>query len=98
MRDGSSHGQPNQSRSLTPPLKRCPESQPQFHNVVAHWLCLCCFLASSSRTGRDLSDSIVHNPLLADQWVAQRQAHWLEKALAEEHEREKKHSDLIELP
>lgn len=42
--------------------------------------------------------SIVHNPALSDKWVAERQAHWLEKALAEEHEREKKHSDLIELP
>jgi len=26
------------------------------------------------------------------------QAHWLERVLAEEHERDKKHSDLIELP
>jgi hypothetical protein len=42
--------------------------------------------------------SIVHNPLLADRWVAERQAHWLEKVLAEEHEREQKHPDLIELP
>ena len=42
--------------------------------------------------------SIVHNPLLADRWVAERQAQWLEKVLAEEHEREKKHPDLIELP
>ena len=42
--------------------------------------------------------SIVHNPLLVDKWVAERQAHWLEKVLAEEHEREKKHPDLIELP
>jgi hypothetical protein len=42
--------------------------------------------------------SIVHNPLLADRWVAERQAHWLEKVLAEEHEREQRHPDLIELP
>ena len=41
---------------------------------------------------------IVHNPLLADRWVAERQAHWLEKVLAEEHEREQKHPYLIELP
>lgn len=34
------------------------------------------------------SFSIVHNPLLADRWVAERQAHWLEKVLVEEHERE----------
>jgi hypothetical protein len=44
------------------------------------------------------SFSIVHSPLTADRWVAERQAHWLEKVLAEEHEREKKHPDLIELP
>jgi hypothetical protein len=42
--------------------------------------------------------SIVHNPLLADRSVAERQAHWLEKVLAEEHAREQKHPDLIELP
>jgi hypothetical protein len=36
--------------------------------------------------------------LLADKLVAERQARWLEKVLAEEHEREKQHSDLIELP
>jgi hypothetical protein len=42
--------------------------------------------------------SIIHNPLSADKWVAERQAHWLEKVLAEEHEREQKHPDLIELP
>jgi hypothetical protein len=44
------------------------------------------------------SFSIVHNPLLADRWVAERQAHWLEKILAEEHERGKAHPVLIELP
>jgi hypothetical protein len=42
--------------------------------------------------------SILHSPLLADKWVAERQAHWLEKVLAEEHERERTHPDLIELP
>jgi hypothetical protein len=31
-------------------------------------------------------------------WVAERQAKWLEKVLAEEHERDKKHPDRIELP
>jgi hypothetical protein len=36
--------------------------------------------------------------LSVDRWVAERQAHWLQKVLAEEHEREKKHPDLIELP
>jgi hypothetical protein len=33
-----------------------------------------------------------------DKWLADRQAHWLETVLAEEHERDKKHSDRIELP
>jgi hypothetical protein len=41
---------------------------------------------------------IAHQPAFADRWVATRQAHWLEKVLAEEHEREKKHPDRIELP
>jgi hypothetical protein len=41
---------------------------------------------------------IAHQPAFVDKWVAAQQAHWLEKALAEEHEREKKHSDRIELP
>jgi hypothetical protein len=41
---------------------------------------------------------IGHNPQWVDKWVAEKQAKWLEKVLAEEHEREKKHSDRIELP
>jgi hypothetical protein len=41
---------------------------------------------------------IGHNPKAIDKWVAEKQAKWLEKVLAEEHERDKKHSDLIELP
>lgn len=41
---------------------------------------------------------IAHPPALVDKWVADQQAHWLEKVLAEEHERDKKHSDRIELP
>jgi hypothetical protein len=41
---------------------------------------------------------ISHHPAVADKWVASQQAHWLEKVLAEEHERDKKHSDRIELP
>jgi hypothetical protein len=41
---------------------------------------------------------IVHNPQSVDKWVAEKQAKWLEKVLAEEHERDKKHSDRIELP
>jgi len=41
---------------------------------------------------------IVHHLALMDKWLAEKQAHWLEKVLAEEHERDKKHADLIELP
>jgi hypothetical protein len=41
---------------------------------------------------------IGHQPTLADKTIAERQASWLEKVLAEEHERDKKHSDRIELP
>jgi hypothetical protein len=42
--------------------------------------------------------AIEHQQEFADKWVAEKQAHWLEKVLAEEHEREKKHADRIELP
>jgi hypothetical protein len=41
---------------------------------------------------------IGHNPQSVDKQVAEKQARWLEKVLAEEHERDKKHSDRIELP
>jgi hypothetical protein len=41
---------------------------------------------------------IGHNPASVDKWVAETQAKWLEKVLAEEHERDKKHPDRIELP
>jgi hypothetical protein len=41
---------------------------------------------------------IGHHPAFSDKRLAQRQAHWLEKVLAEEHERDKKHPDRIELP
>jgi hypothetical protein len=41
---------------------------------------------------------ICHAPAFADRWSAEQQAHWLEKVLAEEHERDKKHPDRIELP
>ena len=39
-----------------------------------------------------------HEPKSADKWVAAKQAAWLEKVLAEEHERDKTHSNRIELP
>jgi hypothetical protein len=41
---------------------------------------------------------IGHTPQSMDQRVAEKQAGWLEKVLAEEHERERKHSERIELP
>ena len=41
---------------------------------------------------------IGHHPASVDRWVAEKQAKWLEKVLAEEHERDKKHPDRIELP
>jgi hypothetical protein len=39
-----------------------------------------------------------HDPAFVDKWLAEKQVHWLEKVLAEEHERDKKHPDRIELP
>jgi hypothetical protein len=41
---------------------------------------------------------IGHNPESADKLIAEKQAKWLEKVLAEEHERDRKHSHRIELP
>jgi hypothetical protein len=41
---------------------------------------------------------IGHNQQSVDERVAEKQAEWLEKVLAEEHERDRKHSDRIELP
>jgi hypothetical protein len=41
---------------------------------------------------------IGHNPAAVDKLAAEKQAKWLEKVLAEEHERDKKHPDRIELP
>jgi hypothetical protein len=41
---------------------------------------------------------IGHYPAFADKKVAEKQAGWLEKVLAEEHDRDKKHPDRIELP
>jgi hypothetical protein len=41
---------------------------------------------------------IVHNSASINTKVAEKQAMWLEKVLAEEHERDKKHPDRIELP
>ena len=42
--------------------------------------------------------SILHNPQFVDKKAAERQARWLDKVLADEHEREKKHPDRVELP
>jgi hypothetical protein len=41
---------------------------------------------------------IGHHPARVDKRIAEKQAKWLEKVLAEEHERDKKHPDRIELP
>jgi ribosomal protein L37AE/L43A len=41
---------------------------------------------------------IGHNPQWVDKRIAERQAKWLEKVLTEEHERDRKHPDRIELP
>jgi len=41
---------------------------------------------------------ISHQTSFVDRWVAERQAAWLERVLAEEHERDKSHADRIELP
>jgi hypothetical protein len=41
---------------------------------------------------------IFHDSEFVDKKAAERQATWLEKVLAEEHEREGKHADRIQLP
>jgi hypothetical protein len=41
---------------------------------------------------------VLHDPTSVDKKAAGRQAKWLEKVLAEEHERERKHPDRIQLP
>jgi hypothetical protein len=41
---------------------------------------------------------VFHDPRFVDKKAAERQAQWLDKALAEEHERERKHPDRIQLP
>ena len=42
--------------------------------------------------------AICHPHASANNRAASQQAQWLEKVLAEEHERDKKHSDRIDLP
>jgi len=42
--------------------------------------------------------TVFHDPAIANQETAARQAHWLEKVLAVEHEQERKHPDRIRLP
>ncbi len=41
---------------------------------------------------------IGHQPAFVDKKIAEKQAAWLEKVLAEEHERDLKHPDRVELP
>ena len=42
--------------------------------------------------------AISQHPAFIDKKLADEQAHWLERVLEEEHERDKKHADQIELP
>jgi hypothetical protein len=42
--------------------------------------------------------TVFHDPALANKESAARQANWLEKILAVDHEQERKHSDRIQLP
>jgi hypothetical protein len=41
---------------------------------------------------------VLHDPAFVEKAAAARQAHWLERVLADEHKREQKHSDRIQLP
>ena len=42
---------------------------------------------------------LINHPVeFADKRIAEKQAAWLEKVLAEEHERNRRHPDRIELP
>ncbi|HET6180523.1 MAG TPA: hypothetical protein VFE61_26625 [Candidatus Sulfotelmatobacter sp.] len=41
---------------------------------------------------------VLQDSTVVDKKAAERQAQWLEKVLAEEHERERKHPDRIQLP
>ena len=41
---------------------------------------------------------IYHDAPFTDKTVVERQAHWLDKVLTDEHERERKHPDRIQLP
>ena len=42
--------------------------------------------------------AILHDPSFVDPAAAGQQARWLEKVLAEEHDRERTHPDRIQLP
>jgi hypothetical protein len=42
--------------------------------------------------------TILHHPSVVDPTVAAQQAHWLEKVLADDHDRGRKHQDRILLP
>jgi hypothetical protein len=41
---------------------------------------------------------VFHDPALANKGTAARQARWLEKVLAVEHDQDRKHPDRIQLP
>lgn len=42
--------------------------------------------------------TILHHPSVVDPTVAAQQAQWLEKVLADDHDRDRKHQDRILLP
>lgn len=42
--------------------------------------------------------TIYHDSGFTDESAAARRAHWLEKVLAQEHERDRKHPDRVQLP
>ena len=41
---------------------------------------------------------VLHDPTSVDKAAVERQAHWLDRVLAEEHEREQKHPHRMESP
>jgi hypothetical protein len=54
--------------------------------------------ARSGVTAAARSSWFLQDPAFVDKKAAEQQARWLEKVPAEEHERERKHPDRIELP
>jgi len=69
---------------------------PGTHGVS--FLCLRCGFVSLTCDLCGEEFLIRHHPDFVSKKSAEKQARWLEKVLADEHEREKKHPDRIELP